>query len=109
MKEINLEEILDDCVFIDIDVRANVLSAMKEACRQTLELAAENAITTLHKSGKQIEVVTPILEPQYYEKGNGDLIPQGYAEVGIRSELKYENELVVVNKESILNTINQIV
>ena len=85
-----------------------LLDAMKEAVKQALELAAENATTTLYKSGKQIEIVTPILEPQYYEKGNGDLVSQGYAQVGTKRQLKYENESIVVDKQSILNTINQI-
>ena len=131
MKEVNLEKILFSEIKINleeiqrkyshgfseeqwIDLKnsfpyPDMRAAMKEVCKQTLELAAENATTTLHKSGKQIKVVTPILEPQYYEKGNGDLVPQGYAQVGTRTQLKYENELVVVDKDSILNTINQII
>ena len=50
MKTVNLEEILKSYLTIEAMMANNpdytfnmVLSAMKEACRQTLELAAENA------------------------------------------------------------------
>lgn len=42
-RKINLEEILNNCVYIDDEIKPMVKNAMKEACRQTLELAAENA------------------------------------------------------------------
>lgn len=42
-KKINLEEILNDCVYIDNEIKPMVKNAMREACRQILELAAENA------------------------------------------------------------------
>ncbi len=47
MKKINLEEILNPFIAMDdVDSSAKqaVLEAMKEACRQILELAAENAV-----------------------------------------------------------------
>lgn len=31
MKTVNLNEILNDCAFIDVEIKANVLSAMREA------------------------------------------------------------------------------
>jgi hypothetical protein len=47
MEKINLEEILTDELAKNIsgnlDFMDSILIAMKEACRQTLELAAENA------------------------------------------------------------------
>ena len=53
MKTVNLEEILKSYLTIESMMANNpdytfnmVLSAMKEACRQTLELAAENAEIT---------------------------------------------------------------
>lgn len=74
----------------------------KETWNEALDKAVENAAVILHKSGKQVEVVTPILKPQFYEKGNGDLVPQGYAQVGTNRQLKYENETIIVDKQSIL-------
>lgn len=54
MKEVNLEEILKSYLTIETMLANNpdytfnmVLSAMKEACRQVLELAAENATMTM--------------------------------------------------------------
>ena len=43
LEKINLEEILKQHSNICIDDRENVVEAMKEACKQILELAAENA------------------------------------------------------------------
>ena len=50
MKEINLEELIKQYCYVTQDGQENVHSsiisvkeAMKEACRQTLELAAKNA------------------------------------------------------------------
>ena len=63
-QKINLEEILNDCAYVDDDIKPNIKNAMKEAVRQALELAAENA---------------EICE-----------------------------ELFIVDKQSILNTINQV-
>ncbi len=79
-----------------------IKQVQKDAWNEALNKAAENATVILHKSGKQIEVITPILKPQFYEKGNGDLVPQGYAQVGTNRQLKYENEIIIVDKESIL-------
>ena len=45
-RKINLEEILNNCVYIDDEIKPMVKNAMKEACRQILELAAENARLT---------------------------------------------------------------
>lgn len=42
-RKINLEEILNNCVHIDDEIKPMVKNAMREACRQVLELAAENA------------------------------------------------------------------
>ena len=81
MKTVNLEEILKSYLTIEAMMANNpdytfnmVLSAMKEACRQTLELAAENAET---------------------EK---EILP----ECGVLKSVG------VVDRQSILDTINQI-
>lgn len=81
-RKINLTEILEDFGICDNSTHPNkqirekhlvIIAAMKEACKQTLELAAENA----------------------YTKWNGD-----YIEIPI--------DTVVIDKQSILDTINQI-
>ena len=50
-RKINLEEILENHIDLnDLPVVHSIVSAMKEACKQLLELAAENAyITTKDK------------------------------------------------------------
>lgn len=54
MKEIDLEKILENCETYDPDYSnisiGDALDAMKEACKQVLELAAEN--TKLHHWSK---------------------------------------------------------
>lgn len=83
MKEINLERILMDIIFHDmndISVSYNntgkrqILEAMKEACKQVLKLAAENAT---------MEFIPFNDNPKDF---NG----------------------VTINEDSILNTINQV-
>ena len=81
MKEINLEEILlstvpKDCYWGEMGNLTNcpkeyALDAMKEACKQVLELAAENA--------------------------DGNIV----------DDSNFSNGRVVIDKQSILNTINQ--
>lgn len=86
MKQINLEKILydelSDNMMNVIDNNENmkewILDAMKEACKQVLELATENA------SAK--------IEIQW--SGN--------------TGTEYCDEYAIVDKQSILNTINQI-
>ena len=68
-RKINLEEILNNCVYIDDEIKPMVKNAMKEACRQVLELAAENAEITINS---------------------------------------IEDLKLIVDKQSIFNTINQI-
>lgn len=76
MKNVNLKQILDKNGF-DFDSfefenehsAKNLLTAMKEACRQTLELAAENVKTCTNR----------------------------------------ETTSIIVNKQSILDTINQVI
>lgn len=77
--------------------------AQLDAIEETVKLCAENAIVKLHKSGKQVEIETPILKEQFYEKGNGDLVSQGFAKVGFNRKLCYENEIYAVDKQSVLN------
>ena len=81
MKEINLEEILLEVVVnnnnsFDIDedykITEDVIYAMKESCRQALELAAENA----------------------------KIFPKGRTGFG--------EDIYDIDKQSILNTINQV-
>lgn len=76
-RKINLEEILNDCVYIDDEIKPMVRNAMREACRQILELAAENAEVDEHEVAESIHGGPGYT---YYE----------------------------VDKQSILNTINQI-
>lgn len=81
-KKINLEEIYNQFEYLsrvetdssNIDYKGSMIKAMKEACRQTLELAAENAAT--------IDV--------------GTITDEGW--------MAYD----IVDKQSILDTINQI-
>jgi uncharacterized membrane protein YccC len=69
MKKINLEEILDQCLETPENLESNsdntktVLKAMKEACRQTLELAAENA-TTEHTTDRDTGWIISIANKQ---------------------------------------------
>lgn len=85
MKKIYLEEILDDILVeynsdVEISYEASI-KAMKEAIRQALELAAENAKTKIHT----VYPLTPMINGTYPI-----------------------SEETIVDKQSILNTINQI-
>lgn len=84
MKEINLEEILNDCVFVDDIVKQQVIAAMKESCRQTLELAAENV---------------GFIETTSDKLNSLDYMPFITAD---------DNTIWTFDKQSILDTINQI-
>lgn len=84
MKEINLEEILNDCVFIDDIVKQQVIAAMKESCRQTLELSVENV---------------GFIETTSEELNSQDYMPFITAD---------DNTIWTFDKQSILDTINQI-
>ena len=60
MKIINLEEILskhDKYNDISVELESSILSAMKEACKQTLELASENVDNVIEKSEEEIYIV----------------------------------------------------
>lgn len=78
-KKIDLEEILKDCnIYLEsFSMQKEILLAMKEACRQVLELAAENAKTNC-----------------CYKLD----------EWGMNGYMSHS-----VNKESITNTINQVI
>ena len=83
LKAILLQEIPDDCYWEDMGNLTNcpehfVIIAMKEAVRQALELAAENA---------------KIMKFEKYSK----------------SDEEYYIEDVELDRESIINTINQVV
>ena len=85
-KEVVLESILDQ--FIGIKTTTDrkkelILSAMRESCKQTLELAAENAKLNV---GTESGIVT---------------IESGYMDYNSESH-------VYINKRSITDTINQI-
>lgn len=102
---VNLKDILDEK--IDLKVFATrfpatttlILEVMKEACRQTLELAAENAnmLKAFDYGTFNENIALFDKEPckLFYKNthGHGDC---GY-------------EAVKINKASILNTINQII
>jgi hypothetical protein len=84
MKEINLEEILEKYrprLYNYPEFKKDIKLAMKEACRQTLELAAENA--DLNYCDVEWE------------------LPEKYVYTG-DPEYGYH----YINKQSILNTIN---
>ena len=87
MEKINLEEILEDyCnIITTLDSKKEIHSsvyyvkkAIKEACRQVLELAADNAKAEIHTE---------------WEGNTGS---------------EYYTDYAVVNKQSILDTINQV-
>ena len=82
MKEINLEKILANCGAGELTV-GDALDAMKEACKQVLELAAENA--NLH----------------HWDKHGRSLITGNKIDFDNYGGSK-------VNKQSILDTINQV-
>ena len=63
MKEINLEEILDNYIGFKIkneEIKQLNLLAMKEACRQTLELAAENSEFYSFDTPKELQNIKEI-------------------------------------------------
>lgn len=103
-KKINLEEILykhynlmfaaysvkdKDNKFTPVVDRNGALNAMKEACRQSLELAAENAENNV--KGKYVDWIN------WFSKD----------EISFSSD-DSETVIVKINKQSIINTINQI-
>lgn len=69
---------------------------MKEACRQTLELAAENTKT----------------RHDYYDKWDENEAYNQYKDFGFErcdgDGIPYGIDVVTINKQSILDTINQI-
>ena len=79
-RKINLEEILNkelNILSISVEqIEKSALKAMKEACKQVLELAAENAKAEIHTE---------------WEGNTGS---------------EYYTDYAVVNKQSILDTIN---
>ena len=83
LKKINLEEILNQhlkykiVLELDDDDLMLIKTAMKDACNQVLELAAENAKANDFIEDSNIPALTPNID-------------------------------IKVNKQSILNTINQI-
>ena len=84
MKEINLEEILKKYSNVCFDEFEDILLAMKEACRQTLELAVENV--------GFVETTSETLNSEEYK-------PFITAD---------DNTMWTINKESILKTIEQV-
>jgi rRNA processing protein Krr1/Pno1 len=92
-RKVNLEEIYEQYEKISrlsegktsfIDIKKNRIKAMKEACRQTLELADKNAKLTLYtdEEGKECTI-------DKYDSFTEDVT-------------------IKIKSESILNTINQI-
>lgn len=104
-KEINLREVLYSKIpesiqnegwsFGDIDENW-ILDAMKEACKQTLELAAENAKLLIYK------------ENMYISSDNESSIEKEYSHGEYDDNGPDYHVDVQVNKQSISNTINQI-
>lgn len=94
-KEINLEEILSfgetyekDCNTVSVN---DALIAMKEACRKTLELAAENA---------------RISRKDYSEASLEECL-NGY-DVFFNEEDDCPSFIDIIDRQSIIDTINQI-
>lgn len=90
MENINLEDILKDHAPLTFGIindlsKRSIISAMKEACRQTLELAT---ITV------ELDYV------EYFEGVPKDLLQTQY--------VSSEDDWIFVDKQSILNTINLI-
>lgn len=82
-RKVNLEKILNkQLIFYPSHVKNEVLIAMKEACRQVLELASENA------TAKQDKIRT-----YPYEDFLG---------------MYHDEKVIIVDKQSIINTINQV-
>lgn len=95
MKKINLEEIFDSYSELDIDhcyTKESIILAMKVACKQTLELAAENA---------KCEHV------RYGEYTNGRYITnEGFIEFPEFGD--NDSHEIFIDKQSILDTINNV-
>ena len=100
MQKINLEEILNKELNI-LSIRVEqieklALKAMKEACRQVLELAAENAKTSHDYYDKWDENEAYNKHKDFgFERCDGDGIPYGV-------------DVITINKQSIIDTINQV-
>ena len=98
MQKINLEEILNKELNI-LSIRVEqieklALKAMKEACRQVLELAAENAKTSHNYYDKWDENEAYNKHKDFgFERCDGDGIPYGV-------------DVITINKQSIIDTIN---
>ena len=87
MKQINLEEILDKVIGIETKsdtFKQEILNAMKEACNQTVDLCVENAAINF----------IDLTSDKVFD----------YSECLVDDDVD-----VVINKDSILNTKNQIV
>ena len=97
-RKINLEEILNKELNI-LSIRVEqieklALKAMKEACRQVLELAAENAKTSHDYYDKWDENEAYNKHKDFgFERCDGDGIPYGV-------------DVITINKQSIIDTIN---
>ena len=87
MKQINLEEILNKVIGIETKsdtFKQEILNAMKEACNQTVDLCVENAAINF----------IDLTSDKIFD----------YSECLVDDDVD-----VVINKDSILNTKNQIV
>mgnify|MGYP003610371310 CR=1 FL=1 len=97
-RKINLEEILNKELNI-LSIRVEqieklALKAMKEACKQVLELAAENAKTSHNYYDKWDENEAYNKHKDFgFERCDGDGIPYGV-------------DVITINKQSIIDTIN---
>ena len=97
-KQVNLEEILKkelNILSISVEqIEKSALKAMKEACKQVLELAAENAKTSHDYYDKWDENEAYNKHKDFgFERCDGDGIPYGV-------------DVITINKQSIIDTIN---
>ena len=100
MQKINLEEILQskrDTVTLNgnpVYHKFQIINAMREACKQVLELAAENAKTSHNYYDKWDENEAYNKHKDFgFERCDGDGIPYGV-------------DVITINKQSIIDTIN---
>ena len=102
MKQVDLKNILETQanlpeIFYTYEMEEEILRIMREACNQTVDLCAENARTRHDYYDKWDEnTAYNDHKDEGFERCDGDGMPYGV-------------DVVTINKQSILDTKNQIV
>ena len=103
MKEINLEEIIKQYCYVTQDGQkdvhssiTSVIEAIKDACKQVLELAAERATLLIYKENMDNASDNDKMYGKEYYHGQYDLNGSDY-----HMDIK-------IHKQSILDVINQV-